>query len=96
MLIAIENIKEHNPNWPKGPAHTYRALITRGSGSGKTNPIVYLTSPEVDINKIYFYIKDLDKAKYQLLINKRENLGLKHFNDCKPFYSIVKWYGRCL
>ena len=31
------------------------------------------------------YAKDPYKAKYQLLINKRNNTGLKHFNDPKAF-----------
>ena len=30
-------------------------------------------------------IKDPYKAKYQLLINKRESTGLKYFNDSKAF-----------
>ena len=39
----------------------------------------------MDINKIYLYAKDPYEAKYQFLINKRETLGLKHFNDHKAF-----------
>ena len=35
--------------------------------------------------KIYMYTKDPYEAKYQFLINKRENTGLKHFNDSKAF-----------
>ena len=35
------------------------------------------------IKFICMYAKDPNEAKYQLLINKRENLGLKHFNDSK-------------
>ena len=31
------------------------------------------------------YVKDLYEPKYQLLINKRESIGLKHFNDLKAF-----------
>ena len=38
-----------------------------------------------DIGKISLYAKDLYKAKYQFLINKRENTGLKHFIDSKTF-----------
>ena len=38
-----------------------------------------------DISKIYLYDKDLNKAKYKFLINKRESAGLKHFNDSKAF-----------
>ena len=29
--------------------------------------------------------RDLCEAKYRFLINKRENVGLKHFNDPKAF-----------
>ena len=31
------------------------------------------------------YAKDPYEAKYQFLINKRENTGLKHLNDSKAF-----------
>ena len=31
------------------------------------------------------YAKDPYEAKYQFLINKKENVGLKHFNDPKAF-----------
>ena len=36
---------------------------------------------EPDIGKIYLYVKDPYKGKYQLLINKRESAGLKYLND---------------
>ena len=45
----------------------------------------YLINNEPDIDKICLYAKDPYEAKYQLLINKRENTGLKHFNDSKEF-----------
>ena len=35
------------------------------------------------IDKIYLYAKDRYGAKYQILINKRESTGFKHFNDFK-------------
>ena len=38
-----------------------------------------------DIDKIYLYAKDPYEDKYQYLINKRESVGLKHFNDPKAF-----------
>ena len=37
-----------------------------------------------DINKIYLYAKYL---KYQLLINKQNNTGLRHLNDSKAFLN---------
>ena len=36
-------------------------------------------------DKIYLYAKDPYEKKYQYLINKRENVGLNHFNDPKVF-----------
>ena len=44
-----------------------------------------LIENQPDIDKIYLYAKDLYEAKYQFLINKRESIGLKHFNDPKAF-----------
>ena len=42
---------------------------------------------------MYLYAKDPCEAKYQLLINKRESTGSKHFNDSKAFieYSQMIW-----
>ena len=37
------------------------------------------------IDKIYLYAKDPYEAKYQYLINKREGVGINHFNDPKAF-----------
>ena len=34
---------------------------------------------------IYFYIKDLSKPKYEFLIKKHEDAGIKHLNDPKAF-----------
>ena len=44
-----------------------------------------LINNEQDIDKIYLFAKDPYKAKYKLLINKRESTGLKYFNDSKGF-----------
>ena len=44
-----------------------------------------LINYQPDIDKIYLYAKDTYEAKYQYLINKREKLGLDHFNDPKAF-----------
>ena len=43
--------------------------------------MLYLISNEEGTVKIYLYAKDPFEAKYQLLINKRENIRLKYFND---------------
>ena len=93
--ITKENIKEHNPNWPKIPDHSYRILIIGRSGSGKTNALFFnLISQEQDIDKIYLYAKDPNEAKYQLLMNKREGLELKHFNDSKLNPIVTKLFIR--
>ena len=61
--ITKENIKEHNTNWSDIPDHSYRILIVRGSGSGKTNALRNLINHEPDIDKIYLYAKDLSEPK---------------------------------
>ena len=73
--ITKENIKEHNPNWPQIPDHSYRILVITGSGSREANSIFNLISHQLNIDKIYLYAKDLYEAKYQLLINKKESTG---------------------
>ena len=80
-----ENKKERNLNWPRIPDHPYRILIIGGSGTGKTNALLNLINNQQDIDKIYLYVKDPYKDKYQYLTNKRESVGLKHFNDPKAF-----------
>ena len=80
-----ENKTKHNKNWPYTPDHPYRILIIGGSGSGKTNVLLNLIDNQPDIDKIYLYAKDPYEAKCQYLINKRENVGINHFNDPKAF-----------
>ena len=65
-----ENKTEHNTKWPYIPDHRYKILIIRGCQSGKTY---------ICILKIHM------KQKYQYLINKRQKVGLDHFNDSKAF-----------
>ena len=80
-----ENNTKHSPNWPYILDHPYRILIIGGSGPGKTNALLNLIKNQPEIERIYFYAKDPYEAKHQFLINNRENLGLKHFNDSKAF-----------
>ena len=44
-----------------------------------------LINNQPDIDKIYLYAKDPNETKYQYLINKREKVGLDHFDDPKAF-----------
>ena len=82
---ANENKIEHNLKWRYIPDHPYRMLLVGGSGSGKTNALLNLIDKQPDIDKINLYSKDPYEAKYQILIDKRESVGLKHFNDPKAF-----------
>ena len=80
--ITNRNNKDNDKNWP------YEMLIIGPSGSGKTNALLNLIQKQNNdnsINKIYLYAKDLSKPKYQFLIKKRENAGLKNYNDPTAF-----------
>ena len=48
--VIKENIKKHNPNWPRLLDHLYRILVTGGSVSGK-NSLFILISPQPDVDK---------------------------------------------
>ena len=37
------------------------------------------------IDKIYLYARDLSEPKYQFLIKKREDAGIKHVNNANAF-----------
>ena len=80
-----ENKTKHNKNWPYIPDHPYRILIIRGSGSAKTNLLLNSIKNQSDIDEIYLYTKDPYESKYRYLINKREGVGVNHFNDIKAF-----------
>ena len=76
----VSNKKENKDNdWP------FRMLIIGPSGSGKTNTLLHLINNFHPINKIYLYAKDTDEKKYQYLINKREQAGIKTLNDPRAF-----------
>ena len=78
--IRNENNKKHNKKWPYIPDHPYRIFIIGGSGSGKTNTFINLMKEQDDddfIDKIYLSAKDLNEPKYQFLIEKRKNIGIK-------------------
>ena len=44
-----------------------------------------LLNNQPNIDKIYLYAKNPYEEKHQFLINKRESIGFKHFNDPKAF-----------
>ena len=83
--ITNENNKKHDEKWPYIPDHSYRILIIGGSGSGKTNALINLINQQNDIEKIYLYERDLSEPKYEYLIKKREDAGIKHVNNPNVF-----------
>ena len=83
-MLSLDNIvsnKNENKdnNWP------FRMLIIGPSGSGKTNSSLHLINNLHPIDKIYLYAKDLSEPKYEFLINKREQAGIKNLNDPHAF-----------
>ena len=81
-----ENKTEHNEKWPYIPDHPYRILITGSSGSGKTNALIDLINEQNDVDTIYLYATDLSEPKYEYLIKKCEDVGIKHLNNPNAFY----------
>ena len=88
-----ENKIEHNINWPYIPDPSYRILITGGSGSGKTNGLLNLMNEQNDIDKIYLFARDLREPKYEYLIKKREDVGIKHANNQNAFIECSNTMG---
>ena len=60
-------------------------MILGGSGSGKIIALLNLINQQNNTYKIYLYAKDLSKPKYEFLIKKREDAGIKHLNTQKAF-----------
>ena len=77
-IVSNKNENKDN-NWP------FRMLIKGPSGSGKTNTLLHLINNLHPIDKIYLYAKDLSEPKYEFLINKREQAGIKNLNDPHAF-----------
>ena len=86
--IINENNEDHHKKWPSVPNCSYAMLIIGGSRSRKSNALLNLIKEQDshDLNdEIYLYVKDLNEPKYQFLITKREDVGLKHLNFPKAF-----------
>ena len=88
--IRNENNKKHNEKRPYIPDHLYRIIVIGGSESGKANALLNLIK-EQDwhdvINKIYLYARDLSEPKYQFLIKKLEDAGIKHVKNPNAFIA---------
>ena len=66
-------------DWP------FRMLIIGPSGSGKTNTLLHLINNLNPIDETYLYAEDIHESKYEYLINKREQAGIKNLNDPNAF-----------
>ena len=61
-------------------------MIIGPSRSGKTNYFLHSIQKDNNIiDKIYLYAKDVEEPKYQFLINKIEQAGIKNPNDLTAF-----------
>ena len=80
-----ENKIEHNQKWPYTPDHPYRIITIGDSGSGETNALINLINEQNDIDKIYLYARDFSESKYEYLIKKREDAGIRHLNKPNAF-----------
>ena len=47
----------------------------------KKNALINLINEQKFIDKIYFYARDLSEPKYEYLIKKWEDVGIKHINN---------------
>ena len=83
MINFTGFIKEHNLTWPQIPDDPQKILTIEGSGSEKTYLLFHLIIQQPVVDKIYLYVKDQYKAKYQFLINKQESTELKCLNVSK-------------
>ena len=52
---------------------------------GIQNTLLNLINEQHDIDKIYLYARDLNEPKYEILIKKRKDAGIKHLNDPNAF-----------
>ena len=60
-------------------------INNRSFWSGKRSALLNLINNQPDIDEICLYAKNPYEAKYQYLINQREKVGLKHYDESKPF-----------
>ena len=77
-IVSNKNENKDN-NWP------FCKLIIGPSGSGKRNALLYIINNLNPVDKIYLYAKDLSEPKYEYLINRREQAGIKNLNDPHAF-----------
>ena len=85
MMKKYESVKlNHNPNWPCIPNHPYRILIRMAQDLAKLC-YMNLKHQRPNVDKIYLLIKDSFESKYQLLVNRKGKVEIKHEKNPKAF-----------
>ena len=76
----------HSPKQPYIPDHPFKILIIGGLWSGENNVLLNLIKHQrPDIDKILFTCQISTWIKYQLLINRREKVGITKLENSKAF-----------
>ena len=83
-MLNLDNIVS-NKNENENNDWSFRMLIIGPSCSGETNVLLHFINNLHPIDKIYLYAKDIHEPKYEYLINKREQAGIKNLDDPKAF-----------
>ena len=83
-MLNLDNIVSNKIIY-KNIDRPIRMLIIGPSGFGKTNTLLHLINNLHPIDKIYLYAKDIHEPKYEYLINKREQTGIKNLDYSKAF-----------
>ena len=81
--MTDRNFDHCNPNCLQNSDHPYRILIIEGFGSGKERQLNLIII--IHILTKYTYTQKIYIKKDQFLINKREKVGLKDYNNLKDF-----------
>ena len=84
-MLNLDDVVSNNNSYLERNDWPFRMLIIGPSGYGKTNTLLHLKNNLYPIDKICLYAKDIGEDKYNYLINKREQAGIKNLNDPKAF-----------
>ena len=84
-MLNLDDIVSSNKSSSECNDWPFRMLIIGPSGSGKTNTLLHLINNLHPIDRTYLYAKDIGEDKYNYLINKREQAGIKNLDDPHAF-----------
>ena len=83
--ITNKNNEEYNPKW----SYILGYNVNNWRFQIEENNVLFHLIREKDsdelVDKIYLYTKDFNESKYQSLIKKHEDVGIKHLSDPKAF-----------